>query len=168
MPRLAPVLEYLGTAVSTFKLSPLDMLLLGSMVTEASQYKWNKCISPEKRQYLSRVYSTTKDVAEDYVDTFRENGFRPTTRNPTHLTDYTSRPLTAVGMEIAASTEESRRVQPTHVSRWLAKSPSKAHQMLHAVMTVAGVAARRTPDALSGCWARSSLGWPSCRRQRRA
>jgi hypothetical protein len=77
MPRLAPVLEYLGTAVSTFKLSPLDMLLLGSMVTEASQYKWNKWIAPEKRQYLSQVYSATKDVAEDYVDTFRENGFPP-------------------------------------------------------------------------------------------
>jgi hypothetical protein len=82
MSRLMPVLEYLGTAVSTYRLSPLDMLLIGNMLTEATQNKWNRWIAPNKRQHLFQIYSATKDVAEDLVETFRENGFPPNYPKP--------------------------------------------------------------------------------------
>jgi hypothetical protein len=74
MPRLAPLLEYIGMAVSEHKLSPLDMLLIGNMITDVSQQKWNRSIAPEMRQYLNQRYSATKDVAEEYVEQFSVNG----------------------------------------------------------------------------------------------
>jgi hypothetical protein len=38
MPRLAPLFEYVGMAVSQHQLSPLDMLLIGKIITESSQH----------------------------------------------------------------------------------------------------------------------------------
>jgi hypothetical protein len=66
--RLAPVLELLRIAVLDYKLTPLDGLLLGNMVVEVTQHIWNRGIAPEKRQYLSQIYSASRDVAEDLVE----------------------------------------------------------------------------------------------------